>query len=81
MELQIQLFARARDLVGCDTIALTVPESATVKDLREILGKEYPQLKALLPQLLVAIDQSYAVDDAVLGANSQVACFPPVSGG
>jgi molybdopterin converting factor subunit 1 len=81
MKVDVQLFARARDLAGAPRVELDVPDAARVSDLKRALGSKFPQLSAMLPSLLVAIDMEYANDQTSLNSESQVACFPPVSGG
>ena len=81
MKIAIQLFARARDLVGADCVELEVPADARVCDLKQLLAARFPQVSPLVPNLLVAIGSDYADDRTVLNADSEVACFPPVSGG
>jgi molybdopterin synthase sulfur carrier subunit len=81
MKVDVQLFARARDLAGAPRVAIDVPESARVSDLKNALGTRFPDLSPLLPNLLIAVDMEYANDQTSLAPTSQVACFPPVSGG
>lgn len=81
MTLRVKLFARARDLAGADTLAVTLPAQATVKELRPALCAVCPALQALQSGLLVAVNAQYAGDAMPLSAGDDVACFPPVSGG
>lgn len=81
MKLNVKLFARARDLAGADKVELELEEGARVADLRRGLAGRLPQLDHLVPHLLVAIDNRYADDSEQLAGGSEVACFPPVSGG
>lgn len=81
MKLAVKLFARARDLAGSSLIELEVPDLATVADLRTALTSTYPALAPLAPILLIAVGTDYASDQVKLTATSDVACFPPVSGG
>lgn len=81
MTLTVKLFARARDLAGSSTVTVTLPDAATVADLRCALAEQYPVLAPLTPHLLVAIGTDYAHDRTALSASADVACFPPVSGG
>lgn len=81
MELQVRFFARARDLAGSEYLPVTLPEAATVGDLRAALGEQCPDLLPVLPHLHVAIGTDYAEDSAPLSSSSVVTCFPPVSGG
>lgn len=81
MKLEVRLFARARDLAGKETVAVDLPDVACVADLRAALGKQFPGLQPLLASLHVAVGTEYADNDMQIDADSDVACFPPVSGG
>jgi molybdopterin converting factor small subunit len=81
MNITVQLFARARDLAGTQAVVLELPGQPRVRDMRRSLAARFPQLSPLVPQLLVAIENDYAADDASLAPDARVACFPPVSGG
>lgn len=81
MKVTVQLFARARDLVGTGSVELDVPTSASVGDLKQSLVARFPQVSSLVPNLLVAVGTVYADDQMILTPDAEVACFPPVSGG
>jgi molybdopterin synthase sulfur carrier subunit len=81
MTLAVKLFAKARDLAGADVVRVDVPDAGTVRDLKSALAGRYPALVPLMPSLLIAVGNEYATDDTKLSATSDVACFPPVSGG
>ncbi|MDC6364665.1 MULTISPECIES: MoaD/ThiS family protein [Flavobacteriaceae] len=82
----ILLFGITKDIVGSPT--LSVPTSNisgkkvpnTVKELKAYLGKTYPELNKLT-SLAVAVNNSYAEDDATINAYDEIALIPPVSGG
>lgn len=81
MQITVKLFARARDLAGADQVVLELPPSGRVRDLKQSLAARFPQMSPLIPDLLVAVGNEYAPADAVVPPQSEVACFPPVSGG
>ncbi|MCA8995892.1 MAG: molybdopterin converting factor subunit 1 [Planctomycetaceae bacterium] len=81
MTLTVQFFARARDLAGCSSVEVELPDGATVAQLRRTLAEQIPALEPILPTLFVAVNNDYASDEAVIPNDAQVACFPPVSGG
>lgn len=81
MKLTVKLFARARDLAGAESVQIYVPESARVNDLRTALTERFPNLRPLIPSLLIAVGTEYADDQTPITPESEVACFPPVSGG
>ncbi|WP_298859288.1 MoaD/ThiS family protein [uncultured Gimesia sp.] len=80
-QIQIKLFARARELAESDLISVAVSEGITVAALRLAIADQFPQLKPLTGQLLIAVDNAYAGEDQTLNEKQEVACFPPVSGG
>ena len=81
MRLNVKLFARAREIAGVSRVAVDVPDTALVADLRIALAQQWPELRALVPNLLVAVGTDYADDRTALTSDCEIACFPPVSGG
>jgi sulfur-carrier protein len=81
MKIEVRLFARARDAAGADRVTVDLPAEARVGDLRTALATRFPKLAPLAPSLLVAVGNDYAKDQAILAGDSEIACFPPVSGG
>jgi molybdopterin converting factor small subunit len=81
VDVTVQLFAEARRRVGRPAVSLSLPDGATVADLRAGLAARYPELLPLAPALLIAVDSRYAGDGEPLPPGAELAAFPPVSGG
>lgn len=81
MKTVIKLFAKARDLAGAAQIELDLPESATSVELRLALGEHSPALRPILASLLVAVGNDYATPTTRVAGRTDLAAFPPVSGG
>jgi molybdopterin converting factor small subunit len=90
MNVRIRLFARARDLAGCDTLelALATPVGAwsgdhapTVRDVRRELAVVCPALGAILERSALAVNEEWADDQTSVPPGAEVAVLPPVSGG
>ena len=79
--LSVKLFAKARDLAGSAVIQIPWADGQTVASLKQQLSELHPALEPLLPRLLVAVNNDYAADSALVSSTDEVACFPPVSGG
>src|SRR5262245_59051302 len=79
--LRIQLFARFRDLLGGETIALDLPDRPTVRDLRSALNERRTGVVFLLERSRIAVNGEFADDDVLLNAFDEIAIIPPVSGG
>jgi len=81
MNVEVKLFAAARQAANQETLSVEIAEGATVRQLKAELGRQFPDLKSMLDHLLVAIDTEYAEEDQVLQAGQDIALIPPVSGG
>ncbi len=81
IKVRVLMFAVARQIAGREVLAVELPESARVADLRSALAREAPGLEAWLPSMLFAVGQEYVEDEVMLHADDEIACIPPVSGG
>lgn len=81
MIIHVKLFARASDLAGTSQIEVELPEGATVSQFRQALVAQCPKLEPISKSLFVAIGNDYAQEEDIITSTSEVACFPPVSGG
>ncbi len=83
--MKILYFAWLRTKVGIAEETLTLPE--TVTSLYELIallkerGGGYEEIFQDLDVVRVAIDQEYVTGDASLEKATEVAFFPPVTGG
>ncbi|AMR33057.1 molybdopterin synthase sulfur carrier subunit [Mucilaginibacter sp. PAMC 26640] len=80
MEINILAFGIAREIFGAESIISTLPENATTAGLKNQLEAAYPRLKQL-KSYLVAVNNEYAEDGAVITERDEIAIIPPVSGG
>jgi molybdenum cofactor cytidylyltransferase len=78
---RVRLFALARERAGCSEIDLELPHRSTVAGVRATLAERLPALAALLPSVLIAVNEQYAGDDSLLPPDARIAVIPPVSGG
>ncbi len=77
--MKLLCFGIAKEILGGSTI--DVPQDhETVGDLRSWLIHEYPELNRL-QGFMIAINQSYALDQDEITHNDELALLPPVSGG
>jgi molybdopterin converting factor subunit 1 len=79
MKVEVRFFARCREIVGAKQKELELEDGMTLKDLKELLMQEYPELKNL--NLIVSLNHTYADPEATLNDKDEIAVFPPVSGG
>jgi len=79
IEVQVRLFASARECAGTAGLTQTLPAGATVGDLVARLYEAHPGLCDL--RLRFAVNAAYCDLDAVLRDGDELACIPPVGGG
>jgi molybdopterin synthase sulfur carrier subunit len=82
--MQILYFGRLREALGRGEESLAPPQDATVAGLLAVLrerGGVWAEELAAGRAFRVAVDQEVAVEDAPIKADSEVAIFPPVTGG
>lgn len=77
----ILFFARLREKMGTQTIALEIETPVSLADLKAQLGEAHPTFAELRPPIMAAINQDFAPDEAMVQAGDEVAFFPPVTGG
>ncbi len=81
MNLNVQLFAVARDWADRDQIPLELPADATVERLRRDLERVIPRLAESGGRFRIAVNDEFASDHQQLHENDSIALIPPVSGG
>ena len=81
LHVQVRLFALAKERAGRSVIDLELAPASRVAGLRAALRERFPALAPLLPNVLIAINEEYADDDALIPPGSRIAVIPPVSGG
>jgi len=81
MSVKILFFATLRDRAGTKSLDIEIPEGTTVQGLKDQIARDYPNLKQSMEAVLISINREYAFDEAVVADGSEVAMFPPVSGG
>ncbi len=81
MNIRVLFFGQLKDVAGCATDSVGLPEGASLADLLAHYEKKIPRLKDFLSSTAVSLNQEYASPAARLKDNDEVALLPPVSGG
>lgn len=79
--LQVLLFAGARELVGEDLMILDVDLPILAADLLTAIGRAEPKLIPWLGSSRLAINQGFVPGHYVVKGDEEIALIPPVSGG
>ena len=80
MEINVLAFGIAKEIFGGSTTVATLPNDATVSNLRYALEQSYPRLKQL-STYMIAVNNEYALDGDTIHERDEIAIIPPVSGG
>jgi len=79
---QVDLFAGLAERLGCRRIELDLPQAElSVAQLRDELENRFPDASSEIKDALVALNQAYAQDTAVVHPSDEIALIPPVGGG
>jgi len=81
IEVEVLLFASAREAAGVARTSVILPASATAGDLLDALAARFPALAAHRGSLKFAVNSEYAGADHPLRPGDQVALIPPTCGG
>ncbi|NWG15626.1 MAG: molybdopterin converting factor subunit 1 [Chloroflexi bacterium] len=81
MRVNVLLFATLKDIIGQNRLSITLPDDATVEEVKHALAALYPALEAHIAVAVAAVNQEYAFASDAVRDGDEVAFFPPVSGG
>ncbi len=79
--LQVILFAGARQLTGLDTVQVTVAAHADAAGVLRALIVRHPELTELASVSRLAMNCRYLADHDPVDPTGELALIPPVSGG
>jgi molybdopterin converting factor subunit 1 len=81
MQVRILFFGVLKDLTGCASDLLNLPEHATLGDVVVHYEDLNPRLTELAASIAISVNQEFAAPDSPLKEGDEIAFLPPVSGG
>ncbi len=81
MNVKVLLFAHLKEMAGSGSLSLKLPPGATGEILLDELVAKFPEAEKLRSFLRLSMNGSYITPEDLIVENSEVAVFPPVSGG
>ncbi len=80
---QVKFFAGFKEKLGRGKIEIDIEHEVPLAGFIQKLKNEIPEIEELIEKgnAIIAVDQEVGSDDTTVKSNSEVAIFPPVSGG
>lgn len=80
VSIRVLLFARYAELLGTDSVSLTLAAPASMADAVAAV-RALPGGEQLPPRLLCAVNMTHAPLETILAPGDSVALLPPLAGG
>src|SRR5437879_372295 len=81
MHIQIRYFASLREITGEGEEQLSVPDEATIADVRTMLLTRYSLLRPILERCVYAVNRHYVPAERILKEGDELVFIPPMGGG
>jgi molybdopterin converting factor small subunit len=81
MRTRVSFFAVLREIAGVAQAEFDLPEGCTVRELKQIILNDFPQLARGMESAIVAIDHAVSEPDRQINPDLDISIFPPIAGG
>lgn len=81
MTVTVLLFAAAKEAAGTGRMEITMPDNATVADVKRHICDRFPTVRSMLETAMWSINSEYARLDDPVSDRAEIGVILPVSGG
>lgn len=81
VKIKIFFFARARDITGLSEISLDMASGSTASECLKKLIVKFPGLEEISGCIVLALNEEYTTESAIVKDRDELAIIPPISGG
>ncbi|KAG8490331.1 hypothetical protein CXB51_015964 [Gossypium anomalum] len=81
VQIKVLFFAKARDITGLTELSMEVSSGSTTQDCLKKLVAKFPNLDEICQCIVLALNEEYTTELAVVKDKDELAIIPPISGG